>query len=589
MPRLDPHSYADSEQPQTSHLELSLRVDFAEQRLAGECALFFRAAGSGPLDLDTRELEIAEVASLAGEPLPFSLAPPEPILGARLRVELPEGSAGVRIRYRTSPHATALQWLAPAQTAGGVHPFLFSQAQPIHARSIAPLQDTPRVRVRIARASFTVPAQLRTLMAAAATGREERGGEAVDSFEMPQPIPPYLLAFAVGDLESRTLSPRSAVWAERGVAVQARVAGEGRPPALADQAAHEFAGVEEMMRAAEALFGPYEWDRFDILLMPPSFPYGGMENPRLTFVTPSLLAGDRSLANVIAHELAHAWTGNLVTNASANDFWLNEGFTVYAERRILEALEGREAAELHAAIGRHDLDLALRRFEARPQLTRLRNELAGIDPDEAYSTVPYEKGYLLLRRLEELAGRPAFDGFLQAYLAKFRFRSIVTQDFLDLLEEKLPGLAAAALPWIDGPGLPADAPRPRSQRLEALQAGSTEPRNPTELLVLLQALPAQTPAQCAALDAKFGLSDRRSLELRHAFVLLQLRAQAPGAAAGAERIARETGRMKYLRPIYSELARQDRALAERIYREAREGYHPIARAVVEGLLRPEPA
>src|SRR5205814_912157 len=252
----------------------------------------------------------------------------------------------------------------------------------------------------------------------------DRGG--VDVFELPQPTPPYLLAFAVGDLTPRELSPRCAVWAER---------------PLADAAAYEFAEAESMLRAGEELFGPYEWDRYDVLVMPPSFPYGGMENPRLTFVTPSVLAGDRSLVSVIAHELAHAWTGNLVTNASANDFWLNEGFTVYAERRILEALHGRDSAELHAAAGLHDLHTALERFAAHPALTCLRTDLRGIDPDEAFSSVPYEKGSLLLRKLEETAGRPAWDGFLRAYLGAFRFQSVTTQEFLDFLEARLPGLA----------------------------------------------------------------------------------------------------------------------------------------------------
>ncbi len=330
--------------------------------------------------------------------------------------------------------------------------------------------------------------------------------------------------------------------------------------------------------------------------MPPSFPYGGMENPRLTFATPSLLAGDRSLVNVIAHELAHAWTGNLVTNASANDFWLNEGFTVYAERRIVEALEGREVSELHAAIGRHDLDLALERFAHRPALTRLRTQLEGIDPDEAYSTVPYEKGYLLLRRCEELAGRPAWDAFLRAYMKRFAFQSITTQQFLEFLEERLPGLAARveALRWIDEPGLPASAPVPASARLEELRslasraAAELPPATltPTELLVMLQALPAGLPAAALhALDGRFGLSDRRSLELRHTFVLAQLRAGVAGGIEGARRVARETGRMKYLRPIYQQLVKTDRATAQRIFDEARGSYHPIARTMVEALLR----
>ena len=560
--RLDPHSYADTAQPQTRSIDLTLRADFDRRVLEGEIALHFRAPGSGPLDLDTRDLRIDAVTLLDGTPLPHELFAPEPILGARLRIDLPPGAAGVRVRYATSPAATALQWLEPSQTMGG-QPFLFSQAQPIHARSLAPLQDTPRIRITVGTARFTVPSPLRALMAAAAKGP--------DVFEMPQAIPPYLLAFAVGDLTSRQLSGRSAVWAER---------------AVADAAAEEFGEVEQMLLSAEELFGPYEWDRFDILVMPPSFPYGGMENPRLTFVTPSLLAGDRSLVNVIAHELAHAWTGNLVTNASANDFWLNEGFTVYAERRILEALHGRDSAELHAAAGLHDLHTALERFAAHPELTCLRNDLRGIDPDEAYSSVPYEKGSLLLRKLEETAGRPAWDEFLRAYLGAFRFQSITTQEFLDFLEARLPGLAsrARALEFIDAPGLPADAPQPRSRRLEQLRAFEVEPANPAELLVVLQALAPDSP-RLRELDARFGLANRRSLELRHIFVLLQLRAGAPEAVDAARRILLASGRMRYLRPLYTELARRHPEAARRIYQEARAGYHNIARAAVEGVLK----
>ena len=578
MARPDPHSFAETSQPQTKSIALDLRLDFEARVILGEVTLHFHAKGAGPLDLDTRDLRIFSVAALDGAPLPFTLAAPEPILGARLRIELPEGAPGVRVKYATSPNATALQWLAPAQTAGGAQPFLFSQCQPIHARSVIPLQDSPRVRVTVASARFTVPARLRTRMAAAFKGREAHGDLAVDLFEMPQPIPTYLLAFAVGDLVERPLSPRCSVWAE---------------PAVADAAAHEFAEVERMLTAAEQLFGPYDWERYDVLVMPPSFPYGGMENPRLTFVTPSLLAGDRSLVNVIAHELAHAWTGNLVTNASANDFWLNEGFTVYAERRILEALEGREPAEMHAAIGRHDLEVSLQRFARRPELTLLRTALEGVDPDEAYSNIPYEKGYLLLRRLEELSGRAQWDVFLRAYLAKFRFQSIATQQFLDFLEERLPGLSARAkaLDWIDQPGLPEEAPVPRSAQLLDLQALAacgalpTAALTPIELLVYLKALPEALSAEALqTLDARFGLSSRKSLELRHTFVVAALRAGLPGAVEAARRVALETGRMKYLRPIYQQLAKSDRAAAERIFAEARDGYHHIARAVVGSLL-----
>jgi aminopeptidase N len=584
--RLDPHSFADSEQAVTERIDLSLRVDFAQRVLTGGAVLRFREASAGPLDLDTRDLRIAAVETLEGAPVRYELGASERILGARMRVHLPAGSRAVRIRYSTSPQASALQWLSPSQTAGGQHPFLYSQCQPIHARSLAPLQDTARIRIRVG-GRFTVPEHLRALMGAASLGREQSGtGEAVDVFEMPQPIPPYLVAFAVGDVASRQLSDRSAVWAERSVA---------------DAAAWEFEAVEMMLAQAERLFGPYEWERYDVLVMPPSFPFGGMENPRLTFVTPSVLAGDRSLVNVIAHELAHAWTGNLVSNATLEHFWLNEGFTVYAERRILEALEGPDAAELHAAIGLHELQVSLQRFANRPELTRLRTEMAGVDPDEAYSTVPYEKGYLFLRRLEELCGRERWDRFLRTYLEKFRFQSIVTDDFLRLLRERLPGVAerAGAKRWIDEPGLPDDAPRPRSARLDELRqmAGraaegvlpdeNTAVRmNPTELLVFLQALPELTPDVCGQLDALLGLSRRRSLDIRHTFVLVQLRAGVPEGREAARRVLRESGRMKYLRPLYTELARrpQTRALAREIYEEARASYHPIARTVVESIL-----
>nr|MBA3500182.1 M1 family peptidase [Deltaproteobacteria bacterium] len=334
MPRTDPHSYSDDSQVETESLAWIAHVDFATQTIEAEATLAFRTPGGGTLDLDTRDLAIETITDLDGTALAYELHAPEPFLGSRLAITLPAQTRGVCIRYRTAPHASALQWLAPAQTSGKQHPFLFSQCQAIHARSVVPLQDTPRLRIRYT-ASMTIPKALRAVMAAAPVDRVESGDLATERYEMPQPIPPYLFAFAVGDLASRDVSPRSRVWAE---------------PDVVEAAAYEFGGVEDMIRAAEQLFGPYDWDRFDILTMPPSFPYGGMENPRLTFLTPSVIAGDRSLVRIVAHELAHSWTGNLVTNANAEHFWLNEGFTVYAERRIIEAIYGADVAALNAAL-----------------------------------------------------------------------------------------------------------------------------------------------------------------------------------------------------------------------------------------------
>ncbi len=304
-----------------------------------------------------------------------------------------------------------------------------------------------------------VPEPLGAVMSAgpAGEGPGSRPGTRVFRFRMPQPIPPYLLALAVGRLESRELGPRSRVFAE---------------PETVEKAAHEFAETEAMIARAEELFGPYDWDRYDMLVLPPSFPYGGMENPRMTFLTPTLLAGDRSLVDVVVHELAHSWTGNLVTNADMEHFWLNEGFTVWAERRLLEALHGEEATVLAWAIGEKALEESLARFEPGSPLTRLRTELAGTDPDDAFSSVPYEKGARFVTLLERTAGRERFDRFMRDYMARFRFTSITTEEFLAFLESELPGLASrvGAQEWLYEPGLPQNAPVFRSPRLDGLVA-----------------------------------------------------------------------------------------------------------------------
>ncbi|HEX6836131.1 MAG TPA: M1 family metallopeptidase [Polyangia bacterium] len=570
--RRDPHSYADDAQPAVEHLSWDVDVDFASRTLA--CTAELRLGDGGEaIDLDTRDLAIEAVDDGAA-PLRWELAAAEPILGARLRVAL-GGARVVRIRYRTSAAASALQWLTPAQTAGGVHPFLFTQCQAIHARSLVPLQDTPRVRITYD-ATVRAPAPLRVLMAAA---EASAGG-----WTMPQPIPPYLLAFAVGELAGRDVGPRSRVWAE---------------PSVVEAAAWEFAGVDDMLTTAERLFGPYDWERFDILTMPPSFPYGGMENPRLTFLTPTLLAGDRSLVSVVAHELAHSWTGNLVSNASAEHFWLNEGFTVFAERRIVEALYGGETCALQAALGRRSLDEALARFKEHPELTRLRTRLDGVDPDEVFSEVPYEKGYLFLRALEEHAGRAAFDRFLRAYVSEFRFGAIDSDDFVRLCERELPGALAAVdgAAWLDGAGLPANAPAPRAKKLEAVEAVAAAGRvpsadesaawTPTEWELYLESLPRPFAA-CAELDARFALSASRNHEVLVAWLIVAVESGFDAVLPRVEEVLGQVGRMKYLRPLYGAMIKRGgaaRARAAALFARVRDSYHPIAQQVVESLLR----
>lgn len=582
MARLDPHSYNDDTQVETASLALVARVDFASRTLHGDATLVFRAPGGGTLDLDTRDLAIDGVEDHGGRALPYVLHAAEPFLGARLSIELPAGTPSMRIRYRTSPEASALQWLEPAQTSSGKLPFLFSQCQAIHARSVVPLQDTPRLRIRYT-AELAIPRALTAVMAAAHRGRTEQGDIAIERWEMPQPIPPYLFAFAVGELVSRDLSPRSRVWAE---------------PAVLDRAAHEFADVDDMMDAAEALFGPYDWERFDILAMPPSFPYGGMENPRLTFITPTVIAGDRSLVDVVAHELAHSWTGNLVTNANAEHFWLNEGFTVYAETRILEVLHGRDISELHAALGKRALDESIERFAQRPELTRLRTQLAGVDPDDAYSQVPYQKGYLFLRALEEAAGRDAFTAWLRTYITDFRFGAITTDDFLAHFERGLPGVLVRvdAKRWIDGDGLPPNTPEPRSERLAAIERlGDALPDDatargwtPLEWQLYLESLPRPYPADRAReLDRRFALTRSTNYEVLVAWLTVALAAGVDDVVPRAVEVLAQVGRMKFLRPLYKALAADPstRELARTTFDKLRPSYHPIARQMVESFLR----
>jgi aminopeptidase N len=577
--RRDPHSFADDTQPETAELDWRAKIDFASRRISGEATLTLReAARGGPFDLDTRDLEVSAVTDGNGAALPWEMGTPDAILGTRLRVQVSAGTKAVKVAYRTSQSASALQWLTPEQTLGGKHPFLFSQCQAIHARSVVPLQDTPRIRITF-RAELTVPAALRALMAAAFVERKISGDQAVERWHMPQPIPPYLLAFAVGELESRTVGPRTDVWAE---------------PGLVEKAAWEFARVDGMLRAGEALFGAYDWERFDILVMPPSFPYGGMENPRLTFLTPTLIAGDRSLDSVVAHELAHSWTGNLVTNANAEHFWLNEGFTVFAERRILESLSGSEAVQLHAALGRRALERACQRFAERPSLTQLRTQLTGIDPDETFSEIPYEKGYLFLRAIEEAVGRARFDGFVRAYIDTFRFGAITSEEFAALVEKVLPGALAKVdgAAWLDGPGIPATAPLARSEKLTHLESlrgvvpgDEAHAWTPTEWQLYLE---AQGPASeiCRALDEKFALTASTNWEVLVAWLVLGLRSRYDPAVTRVQPLLGEVGRMKYLKPLYGALVAGEatRDVARACFSRYRERYHPIAQSVIQRVV-----
>jgi len=592
MSHPDPHSYYDSAQPRARRLSLKLAVDFTAKRIDGEVVLAFGAPVSGVLDLDTKGLEIHSVQVPGQGSIPWELGEADPILGSRLRVTAPAGTQEVAITYRTAPDAMALQWLDPEQTEGKVAPYLFSQCQQIHARTMVPCQDTPIARVSY-QAEVTVPEGLTAVMSAGPDGDEATGdGRHVFRFTMPQPIPSYLLALAVGRLEARDLSPRSRVWAE---------------PETVEAAAWEFAGVEDMIVKAEGLFGPYPWDRYDMLVLPPSFPYGGMENPRMTFLTPTLLAGDRSLVDVVAHELAHSWTGNLVTNASMEHFWLNEGFTVWAERKILRTLHGDDAAALGWATGQKALEDSLERFRKEPHLTVLRLHLEGIDPDDAFSSIPYEKGARLVAALEREVGEARFQRFLRDYMAAFRFTSITTEQFCAFVDEQLPGALKAvnAKAYLDEPGMPATAPQFQSAQLDGLtalaeswskggrpSAEQIAAWTPAELQVYLQKLPRQlTQADCAWLDGHLQLMGRGNHEILVEWLTLAAAADYEPAFPRIREVLARVGRMKYLRPLYGALGQhaRTRALAREIFAAASPGYHGLSRRVVASVLEAYPA
>ncbi len=592
MTQVDPHSYFDSAQPRVRHLTLRWNLDFEARTVAGEVELSFdpEASRAGPIDLDTKGLSIEEVRDPAGRPVDFELAQEEPILGRRLRLLPRDPVNTLTIRYRTSEDAVALQWLTASQTEGQRNPFLFSQCQPIHARTMIPLQDTPKVRTTY-RAEVTVPTPLTVVMSAGSAGMKEGDGTRTYAFEMPQPIPSYLIAIAAGELANRDLGPRSRVYAE---------------PEMLERAAYEFAEIESMIAKAEALFGPYEWDRYDMLVLPPSFPYGGMENPRMTFLTPTIISGDRSLVSVVAHELAHSWTGNLVTNATWEHFWLNEGFTVWAERRIVEAVYGQDEVDLGWALGQKSLEGALGRFGAGSPFTRLRTDLHGVDPDEAYSTVPYEKGARFLALLEREVTRPGFDRFVRRYMDRYRFTSLTTEEFLAFVDRELPGAAERvnAQAWLFAPDLPANAPVFKSRSLEdliALAKGFPEGARPShetmaawkpgELLVYLQNLLRVLDWEsCEWLDSQLDLTSRGNHEILVEWLTIAGGSDYEPVFARLREVQARVGRMKYLRPLYTALGRSERtrSLAREIFAEAGASYHPISRKLAESILAAYP-
>lgn len=582
VPGVDYHSFANTGDYLTRHLELDLAVDFTRKVLEGTATLQFDTLqDSGqPLILDTRDINVQSVRAGRGEQLKavdFSMGPADEFLGEPLLIDLPAGADRVAIQYETSPGASGLQWLEPRQTAGKEHPFLFSQAQAIHARSFVPLQDTPAVRITYD-ATIHTPPELRAVMSADNDPAAEQDGTYV--FRMPQPIPSYLLAIAVGDLEFKAMGERTGVYAEK---------------ELLDASASEFEDTESMLEITEDMYGPYAWDRYDLLILPPSFPFGGMENPRLSFITPTVLAGDKSLVALIAHELAHSWSGNLVTNSSWRDLWLNEGFTTYLTNRIMQNVYGDQRYRMEMALSYADLEADLADLDAEDQVLAM--DKRGRDPDEAFSSIPYDKGSLFLYELEQQVGREEFDAFLLDYFNKFAFQSLTTEDFLEHLNDTLMQSHMEALDeerireWIYEPGLPAGAPVPQSDAFSKIEpqrqawldgttgsdAIDTSSWTYHQWKFFLDGMPdVLSEAQLADLDNAFGFSASTNNEIAFSWLRIAIRNNYAPAFARLEDFLVSIGRNKFLMPLYQDLMDNDNVeFAVRVFEQAKPGYHPL--------------
>ncbi len=591
----DVHSFARPEVARVTHVALDLAADFDAKRMAGTATLDVRAApGAEEIVLDTKGLEIASVTDGAGRPLQWRLGTVDPNLGAPLTVRL-GGAERIRVAYRSASQAAALQWLSPEQTAGKRQPFLFSQGQAILNRTWIPTQDSPGIR-QTWEARITAPEPLRVVMSGedlTPEGEKGVGGGRAYRFRMNRPVAPYLIALAAGDIAFQPLGPMTGVYAE---------------PSMLRAAASELQDTEKMVAAAEALYGRYRWGRYDMIVLPPAFPFGGMENPRLTFLTPTMIAGDRSLVSLIAHELAHSWSGNLVTNATWADFWLNEGFTSYFESRIMEAMYGPERAAQLVALGWDDLQRTIKEQggPASPA-TQLHLDLSGKDPDEGLNDIAYEKGAAFLRTLEQAVGRERWDAYLRSYFDRNAFQPITASIFLaDLRKNLLGGDQALERrlmldQWVYEPGIPDNAVPPPGQAfaavdqaMSAFAAGGPASAvpfngwNTAERLRFLNAIPRELRRErLAELDRSVGLSGIRNSEVLFAWLKLAIQNRYEPAVPAVERFLTSMGRRKFVAPLFEALVAQGewgRPIATRIYAQARPGYHSVTTGTVDKLL-----
>jgi len=580
----DIHTQSNADSVAISHLDLNINVDMTGKRISGcaEWTINNSKNKAKELRLDTYDLTIDSV-SVDGKRVAHSLDNKVPHLGRALHIPISDNSSKVMVCYRTGDSARALQWLDPQQTHDKKHPFLYTQSESIYARSWIPCPDGPGIRYTYD-ARITVPKGLMALMSA--ENPQQVSDSGIYHFKMEIPVPAYLMALAVGDITFKSIDSRTGVYAE---------------PGMIEKSRYEFEDVGKMVTTAEHLYGPYRWGRYDMIVLPPGFPIGGMENPRLTFCTPTIIAGDRSLVSLIAHELAHSWSGNLVTNATWNDFWLNEGFTDYFERRITEAMEGKSYCDMMWELGYQDLVDEVKSIGPTSKDTWLKLDLAGRDPDAGLTDIPYEKGSHFLKLIENTVGREKFDVFLKGYFDAHAFKTITTEQFLAYLDANLLHGDTVLInkinikAWVYGPGIPANCPRAAQDRFMKVDAErekflkgtapaelATKEWSTHEWLQFLRKMPALTTGQMKQLDDAFKFTNSGNSEIAFLWFMTSLKADYTPAYPAMEKFLSSVGRRKFIEPLYGEMMKSPKhvEMAKTLYKKYRGNYHPLAQ---EGL------
>ena len=504
----------------------------------------------------------------------------------------------IRIQFITTEKCTGIQFLTKEQTYTKKYPFMFTQCEAIQCRSLFPVQDSPSVKSTY-KVTTSIESPLTFLFGGIIKTKyyDSNTKKNITLFEQNIPIPSYLVAFVAGELEYGRISERCGVWTEVG---------------LCKKACNEFKDAETYIKIAEEyLDHPYEWEVYNLLVLPFSFPYGGMENPNLTFVTPALLAGDRSMSNVIGHEISHSWTGNLVTNKNWKNFWVNEGFTTFMERKLDSALLGEDMENLEAIVGNNELIADIKLLGEDSEYTKLSADYGGNDPDDGFSTAPYEKGYQFLIYIEKLIGKDVFKEVMQKYIKKYRLKSVDHTAFKGVLEEvikeKFKEKADEIIgkidweKWLYEKGIPKYTNEFSSEYLKDAEKLAEDFLNEKEdnetvlkkfkewhtnvKLAFLNYLSEHkdkiNETICQNLKKKLNLAEEYNSEIKYMWYLLALDKKIESEIPNIKKFLETHGRLKYIRPIYFAWMEKDFNEAKEFFDKVKYLYHPFGRRMIQ--------